>query len=225
MPKLKIIFIFFFFFIISCKNNSDKNISNKKGMVVKDTQIKPIVKLKIFSTSNPNFQKHLKEAKEFLIAHPNFNDEKAIFIDMKIPSYKYRFIIFDLKNSTIVSKGLVAHGSGCIVKNANFIEIMDTLQFSNTNNSFCTSLGKYKISESYKGTYGKAYKLDGLDVYNSNARLRNIVLHQYYSMPLEEKAEPICYSLGCPMLNKEYFSEVEKIIDESSKHILMDIYY
>ncbi|HMI07736.1 MAG TPA: murein L,D-transpeptidase catalytic domain family protein, partial [Flavobacterium sp.] len=113
---------------------------------------------------------------------------------------------------------LVAHGIGSETGNSE-------LQFSNVNNSYSTALGKYSIGQHYNGKFGKAYKLHGLDETNSNAFLRNIVLHKLDTMPHEEQEEKICNSQGCPMVSERFFSRIEKIIDGSEKPIIMAIYY
>lgn len=141
----------------------------------------------------------INAVREIVNHNSKFNKKIAIFIDMKIPSGKNRFFVYDLENNKIIDKGIVAHGSGSETG------ILGKLKFSNTNNSLSTSLGNYYIGNSYVGKFGKAYKLYGLDKTNSNAFDRNIVFHHYYDVPYEEKEDYICNSYGCPMVNKKYF--------------------
>ncbi len=148
-----------------------------------------------------------------------YNTEVVFFIDMKIASGKNRFFIYDLKRNKIIDRGLVAHGLGSET------EIPGELKFSNLNNSLSTSLGKYSIGNSYYGKFGKAYKLYGLDETNSNAFKRNIVLHKFSNVPYEEQEGYICDSYGCPMVNEQFYSRIEKIIDNSNKQIILNIYY
>jgi len=155
----------------------------------------------------------------FISNHAQYNNEIAFLIDMRIPSSQYRFYVYDLKIRKILKKGLVAHGSGSETKYEN------VLSFSNQNGSNATSLGKYSIGTSYWGKFGKSYKLYGLDKSNSNAFERAIVLHHYESVPRYEQPTNIINSLGCPMVNKVFFQELENILDNSSKPILMEIYY
>jgi len=138
---------------------------------------------------------------------------------MRVMSGKNRFIVYDLKNDKIVDQGLVAHGIGSETQNK------PDLKFSNANSSFCTALGKYSIGQNYVGKYGKAYKLYGLDTTNSNAFARSIVLHKYDQVPYEEQDKAIVHSLGCPMVNEIYFNRIEKLIDNSKRNIILDIYY
>lgn len=176
----------------------------------------------ISELTNLTEEKLLKQVtiiKELVRTNPNYNNEIAFFVDMEIMSGKNRFFIYDLKNNKIIDQGLVAHGFGSRT------DPNGKLKFSNENNSLCTSLGKYSVGNSYHGQYGKAYKLYGLDATNSNAELRNIVLHKNVKMPYEEQDKPIGYSFGCPMVNDIYYSRIEKLLDNSKKNIVLDIYY
>lgn len=142
----------------------------------------------------------------------------GFLIDMSQPSGRYRFFVYDFKRDSILEKGLVAHGS-C---NMDYLE---AAQYSNTPESGCSSLGKYKVSYSYKGQFGKAYKLNGLDSSNSKAFNRFVVLHAYDCVPNNEVyPQPICNSLGCPMVSYDFLAKLSGYIDKSSKPILLWIY-
>lgn len=162
---------------------------------------------------------HVKGLQVLTSKTSKYNNQIVFLIDMKIPSGKNRFFIYDLKENKIIDQGLVAHGSGSETG------IEGKLKFSNVNNSLSTSLGKYAIGVSYSGQFGKAYKLHGLDKTNSNAYIRNIVLHKYSEVPYEEQVESICNSFGCPMVNEKYFKRIENIVDNSEKNIILEIYY
>lgn len=161
----------------------------------------------------------VKEVKRIIKSNKKYNEKIAFFIDMKIPSGKNRFFVYDLVNNKILDQGLVAHGSGSETN------IKGKLKFSNVPNSLSTSLGKYSIGNHYNGKFGKAYKMYGLDKTNSNAFVRDIVFHYYYDVPYNEQNGYICNSYGCPMVNKKYFERMAKIIDTSKSDILMSIYY
>ncbi len=159
-----------------------------------------------------------EEIKLFLKKNPKYNKDVFFLIDMRIPSYKYRFFVYDAKKNQVTDSGLVAHGSGSETGT-------NELKFSNTDGSLMTSLGKYYIGNSYNGTFGKAYKMYGLDKTNSNAYTRNIVLHSYHKMPYEEQISPIVLSWGCPMVNEKFYLRIQSILDKSDKNVLMYIYY
>ncbi|UPQ76546.1 murein L,D-transpeptidase catalytic domain-containing protein [Chryseobacterium nepalense] len=160
----------------------------------------------------------ISEIKKF-IKGKDYNQDLAIFINFKIHSGKYRYFVYDLKNNKILQKAIVAHGDGSVVKNSS------ALKFSNIDGSHQSSLGKYEIRESYSGKFGKAYRLDGLDDTNSNARSRAIVLHSYYYIPDRESSKPACLSFGCPMLSKKAFNETSKFINQSEKTIILYAFY
>jgi len=160
----------------------------------------------------------IEHVKNF-IKGKKYNQELAIFINFRIPSNKFRFFIYDLKNNKILEKAIVAHGSGSVVKGTN------ELTFSNTENSYQSSLGKYEIGSSYIGKFGKAYRLKGLDKTNSNALKRAIVLHPYYCISDVETKELACLGLGCPMLSPNFFKVAEKYIDASKKPIILYAFY
>jgi len=155
----------------------------------------------------------------YLANKNGYNKEVAFFVDMKIPSGKYRFFVVNLKTGKVIKKGLVAHGYG-----STFF-FSDSLQFSNVPNSNATSIGKYRIGKSYYGKFGKSYKLHGLDQTNSNAFERNIVLHGYKDVPAQEVSGLICTSKGCPMVSYGFFKEVDKLIENSKSDILLYVYY
>jgi hypothetical protein len=160
----------------------------------------------------------ISEIKNF-IRGKNYNQELAVFINFKIHSGKYRYFVYDLKKNKILQKAIVAHGDGSVIRNS------QTLRFSNIDGSHQSSLGKYEIKESYLGKFGKAYRLDGLDETNSNARARSIVLHSYYCIPDTESISPVCLSFGCPMLSKNAFNKTAKYIDESKQPVILYAFY
>jgi hypothetical protein len=176
-------------------------------------------KRKNYSVTSTIDSKQINEVKRLIESNSKYNRRFAFFINMKVPSGKNRFFVYDLNTDKIIDKGLVAHGSGSETG------IKGKLKFSNIPNSLSTSIGKYYIGNSYQGKFGKAYKLYGLDQTNSNAFKRDIVFHYYYDVPYKEQNGYICNSFGCPMVNRKYFDRMSKIIDNSESNILMSIYY
>jgi hypothetical protein len=161
---------------------------------------------------------HVNEVKS-ICNTGKYSNKIAFFVDMKIKSGKNRFFVYDLQNDRIIDQGLVANGSGSETG------IRGNLKFSNTPNSNCTSLGKYSIEKPYKGIFGKAFRLSGLDETNSNALSRAIVLHHYSAVPYDEQDYYIANSHGCPMVNEIFFKRLEKIIESSNSKIMLYVYY
>ena len=144
-----------------------------------------------------------------------YNTTTFFLIDMRIESGKNRFFVFDMQKDSITDAGLVAHGS-C---NKNWLS---GRQYGNKPGCGCSSLGKYKVGFPYKGKFGTAYKLFGLDSTNSNAFKRAVVLHSYQCVPDEEVSPlPICQSLGCPMVSPAFMNKLAGIINASAKPILL----
>lgn len=165
------------------------------------------------------FDSQVAAVKQIIKSNANYSTKTAFFIDMQIKSGKYRFFVYDLIKGEITDQGLVAHGSGSETK------IKANLKFSNEPDSRSTSLGRYSIGKSYRGIFGKAYKLSGLDKTNDNAGKRAIVLHSYSAVPSEEQDYYISNSKGCPMVSEDFFKRLEKIIDGSKSKIILNIYY
>lgn len=165
------------------------------------------------------FNYQLNEIKEVISTDSKYNKKIAFLVDMRIKSGKNRFFVYDLVNNKILDQGLVAHGSGSETP------VRGELKFSNEPNSNCTALGRYSIEKCYKGIFGKAYRLHGLDETNNNALKRAIVLHHYSAVPEQEQDYYISRSKGCPMVNEQFFKRIEKIIDNSKSKIVLDIYY
>lgn len=148
-----------------------------------------------------------------------FDVSYCFMIDMRLPSGKNRFFVYNLLKDSLEAAGLVTHGKGSESETGNLV-------FSNAPNSYCTSLGKYKIGSSYNGNFGLSYKLMGLEKTNSRALDRAVVLHSYLGVPKEEVyPASICLSEGCPAVSPAFFAQLKGYMDESAEPILLWIYY
>ena len=210
MKKLLLTLLFLVTLVGSIKYLTAKN---------KDSDTSVNYETKAIQNSHERIIENAKIVQKVIESNSDYNSEIAFLIDMKIPSNRNRFFIYDLKSNKVLDQGLVAHGAGSETSDP------DILKFSNIENSLATSLGTYSIGNSYDGQFGKAYKMYGLEATNSNAFKRYIVLHKYTEMPYEETDKKICLSHGCPMVNEIFFNRLEKRIDDSPKKILMRIYY
>jgi hypothetical protein len=190
----------------------------KDSIVERDTSFMQInTRLKAAAL---RLKQKVNEAEQFVIAN-NFNEEYCFMVDMSIPSGKRRFFVYNLKKDSIEFTSMVSHGSGSYKPNCN-----DQLIFSNVANSNCTSIGKYKIGNSYFGTYGLSYKLFGLDSTNSNAFARAIVLHSDAYVPERETFPRHIYeSAGCPIVSPTFLSILtDKYLRTSKKPVLLWVY-
>ena len=156
------------------------------------------------------------EATSF-IKKNGYNELVCFFIDMTLSSGENRFFVYNMSNDTVQHSGLVTHGR------CNQLWL-DGRKYSNEPGCGCSSLGKYKIGYSYKGTFGLAYKVYGLDKTNSNAFKRFVVLHSHECVPEKQAQDEICQSDGCPTVSPGFLKQIKPIIDQSSKPILLWIY-
>jgi len=148
----------------------------------------------------------------------NMSTDYCFLVDMSLPSGRNRFFIYDLHKNSIVYSGLVSHGS-C---NETFLA---RPRFSNEVKTGCSSLGKYKVGEFYKGKYGKSFRLYGLDNCNSNAYKRAVVIHGYDCVPDKEiYPRVLCNSMGCVMVSYNFFDKISHIINKTDKPIVLWVY-
>ncbi len=165
----------------------------------------------------------LESFKEALIG---FNKLKAqgivsknilTLIDFSLSANTKRLWVIDLDTDTILLHSLVAHGRNTGEEYAN--------SFSNTPESYKSSLGFYVTGEVYNGKHGKSLKLDGLEHgINDNARERAVVVHgaNYVSDSFIRNNKRLGRSLGCPAVPVEVTNELIQTIKDRS---CLFIYY
>ena len=161
-------------------------------------------------------QNKASDAKTFSKAD-GFDTSFCFLIDMSLPANRKRFFIYNFKKDTIQNSGLVAHGN-C---NQYWLE---GRKYGNDVGCGCTSLGKYRIGNSYYGRFGLAFKLYGLDKTNSNAFNRYVVLHAHDCVPDHEVTDEVCQSNGCPMVATQFLKVLEPMIKGAKKPVLLWIF-
>jgi len=128
----------------------------------------------------------------------------------KASNYK-RLWVIDLKSKKLLFQTYVAHGRGSGNERAEV--------FSNTVNSFQSSLGFYITANTYTGKHGLSLKLKGLDAgYNTNAYDRAIVVHgaDYVSTDFLKAHGRLGRSHGCPALPVELTPAIINTIKNKS---------
>ena len=169
-------------------------------------------------SDNPPIMNMLASKVNNFAIENGYSTQYCFLVDMSIPSGKKRFFVYDLETNSVVSAGLCAHGS-C---NTQFLS---RARFSNATSCGCSSLGKYKVGEFYRGKYGSSFRLYGLDNSNSNAYKRAIVIHGYDCVPDKEIYPMVlCNSLGCVMVSYNFFDKLSRIIERSQKPIVLWVY-
>ncbi len=163
--------------------------------------------------------KRINETQTFLKAN-RFNPDFCIFVDFSAYTGKKRFMLYSFKEGKVVYSCKCASG-----KNKS--------EFSNRVGSNLSSLGKYKIGRKRTlrnvngfGDISKwnipCYELHGLEKSNSNAYKRGILIHPdplLFNIPI-----PILlpnHSQGCFSIPESSFKELDIILSESKKPILL----
>ncbi len=159
----------------------------------------------------------IEHIQQFAKQH-KYNQDIAFMIDYSLHSGLNRFFVVDLKKGMIIKKGLVCHGS-CKGKNTNGTATL----FSNTKNSYCTTLGMAVVGKRAYSKWGKNYKywLDGLEEANTNMRKRVVVLHAWEHVPDKEVyPKSIALSWGCPTVSINFLDELDELLKENDKVLL-----
>lgn len=184
-----------------------------KNGVIKKNKIDPRLSANEWAAEKKRLQNLGNQVKQ-LAKQKGYNAHHCFLLDMKLPSGRNRFFIFDLWRDSVLYAGLVTHGSGTTYS--------QTVQYSNEIGSYCTSPGRYKIGAPYTGRFGLAYKLYGLDASNSNAYARAVVLHSHSCVPAEEVyPDEICESWGCPTVSPHFLTQLQSYLDNSGKPMLL----
>lgn len=132
-------------------------------------------------------------------------------IDFNLSSTKKRLWVIDMEKNEVIFNTLVAHGINTGGEYASF--------FSNSPNSYKSSLGFYTTGEVYQGKHGKSLKLDGLEIgKNNNARKRCIVIHgaNYVSDEFIKQHKFLGRSQGCPALPMDISDSIIGFIKDKS---------
>lgn len=216
---MKIFHLIFLGVIFSSCQYESKNVANNTVSEKEKTSeiIKP--ELDLIKT-----KKKAEEALAFCKSK-KMNTDFCILIDMSLHSGLSRFIIWDFKEQKISNKYLVGHGCGSNSWSSD--ESKDNPKFSNEDGSHLSALGKYQLGERGRSDWGihVKYLMHGLEETNNNALKRFIVFHSWELMSDKEvypKGSPEGW--GCPTISNNAMKELDPIIQNSEKPLLMWIY-
>ncbi|WKL42929.1 murein L,D-transpeptidase catalytic domain family protein [Flavobacterium sp. ZE23DGlu08] len=132
-------------------------------------------------------------------------------IDFSLSSNTKRLWVIDLLTGDILFHSLVAHGRNTGNEFAS--------NFSNSAESYKSSLGFYATGEIYNGKHGMSLKLDGLEKgVNDNARARGVVMHaaDYVSNSFIKNNHRLGRSQGCPAVPVELSKDIISAIKNKS---------
>ena len=119
--------------------------------------------------------------------------DRLAVIDYSMPSTEPRLWVFDLTRRTLLFHELVAHGRNTGENLAK--------KFSNTPESWQSSLGLFRTLETYDGRNGYSLRMEGLEPgINDRALARALVIHgaAYVSSAFAHQQGRIGRSFGCP---------------------------
>lgn len=139
------------------------------------------------------------------------NENILSIVDFSLPSTKKRLFVIDISSGQLLFNSLVSHGR-------NSGKEMAT-SFSNSPESYKTSLGFYVTAGTYRGKHGYSLRLEGEEHgINDNAMERAIVMHaaSYVNEVLGRKQGYIGRSLGCPALPVKLHKKIISTIQNGS---------
>lgn len=165
-----------------------------------------------------------EEVQQYLNAHPEYYQNRALIVDFTRLSMLDRMYVVDMQKRKIVYSCRSAHGMG---RGSTPV----TPEFSNEVGSLCSSLGFYKIAEHGKMRNGRpCLRLDGLSKTNSNARKRGILIHPSngvscvpFSMPLPLPLSRA--SEGCFATSFSAMERIEEFVRDSNKPMILYAFY
>jgi|ERR1019366_1740136 hypothetical protein len=145
------------------------------------------------------------------------DDVALTVVDYSLPSYEERMFVFNV-DKDLVDHHLVAHGSG----SGSPTDISKAVFFSNVPNSLCSCLGVFKTDGRYVGKHGQSLRIRGMSPTNSNAEMRDIVVHgSYYVNDHLASIHRIGRSWGCLAVDMTVIGDV---MDEVEGGLIVSIY-
>lgn len=156
-----------------------------------------------FTYAMTGYQKLLEENK--------IEKEILTIVDFGLKSTQKRMWILDMTTQKVLFHTLVSHGKNTGGDIAT--------SFSDTPNSFQSSLGFYVTAETYYGKNGLSLFIDGMEKgFNKNARDRYVVIHgaDYATKDFINRAGRLGRSYGCPAVPTEVSKEIIETIKGQS---------
>ncbi len=131
------------------------------------------------------------------------NSSIVSIVDFSLPSTVKRLFVIDLENGKLLFNTYVAHGKNSGAGMAT--------SFSNSPESFKSSLGFYVTADTYNGKHGYALRLEGEEKgINDNAYSRGIVMHSadYVSESTIHSLGYLGRSQGCPAVPADCYQAI-----------------
>lgn len=131
--------------------------------------------------------------------------------DFSQSSSRRRFYLLDMEERRLLIQTWVAHGRNSGAEYAT--------RFSNTVDSWQSSLGFYSTGRTYQGSHGLSLRLEGLEPgINDKAMQRSIVLHgaTYVDAARARAGVMMGRSFGCPAVPQHESAKIINIIRDGS---------
>jgi hypothetical protein len=169
------------------------------------------LRLDTLSLSREAFQYAIEGYKNLKTAGELTNDRILSIVDFSLPSSQKRLFIIDIISGKLLFNTFVSHGrnSGAAM----------ATRFSNSPESFQSSLGFYITGDTYRGEHGYSLKLEGMEKgINDNALMRRIVVHgaNYVNEKIVAQKGYIGRSLGCPAIPDRLKTAIINVIRDGS---------
>lgn len=210
----------FSFFILSAKLGPETFTASEVPAIVEDSMASTEVKkVSLYESLNLNAMglseqafKYAIKGYDYLLAQGKLVNENILtIVDFSKPSTEKRLFIVDMQQMKILYHTYVSHG-----KNSGKLY---ATKFSNTPESYMSSLGAYTTGKTYFGQHGLSLRLNGEEKgINDNAYRRAIVIHgaDYTSQGFINRLGYLGRSFGCPALPKELSRPIIETIKDGS---------
>lgn len=136
------------------------------------------------------------------------NKSYITVIDFSKRSSVRRMYIINMRTGAVWAMP-TSHGKGSDPEHDGYAN-----SFSNSAGSNASSLGFYRVAETYYGKHGLSIRMDGLSATNSNARPRAVVIHGASYVQDREVVQG--RSFGCPAVPNEYRDQVVALLKGGS---------
>jgi hypothetical protein len=191
-------------FILPNKHESkqDSSISQASNLY-KPASLYAILQLKNVGLNEAVFNYAIEGYLQLLQSGKLKNPDALSIIDFSMPSTAKRLFIVDVVNGKLLFNTYVAHGRNSGLQTAS--------SFSNSPESFKSSLGFYTTETTYEGKHGYSLRLEGLEKgFNDNAMSRGIVMHaaNYVDERIAKAQGYIGRSLGCPAVPEKLHTAI-----------------
>lgn len=168
-------------------------------------------------THYESLQKRAEAALEFARLR-NMNTHYALFVDYGVPSGTPRLYVWDFTKRKIIARTYVMHGPG-------MGSTAKKPVFSNKPGSYCSSLGRFRITKEPGKRNKSGFRLKGLDSDNQSAYGRGLMVHgsSYLDGHVWMKYIPLRVSScsGCVTVTTKGMKYIGNLVRSEEKPILL----